>query len=137
MDVDCFIQILKLIVHEHRALAARLVIGTVYIKGFAHETDEEDVDALTLLEELSVFRAVNCLCFQDVSLVNLNDAFFKRCREIGILALSLYGHDDEIPVEWLVDFCFGVTSKALEHAERCVDGLVSFDKELPRRMLEV
>ncbi|KAH7725805.1 hypothetical protein AAVH_06648 [Aphelenchoides avenae] len=126
-------EVLPRISQSHPALAAKIVIGTAQIEEF----EEDHVDALALLDQFDAFHAVNSLSCLDSSVRNANCEFFKRCREKGILDLWLCEHEDEMPAEGLLDFCFGPTREGLENVERRVNASVAFvGEELPRGMLE-
>lgn len=119
------------IVQSHPELAAKIVIGTACFR----EREEDDVDALALLDQLSAFRDVNGVRLSGE--VNANCEFFKRCREMGILYILFKMGQDKVSVEGLLDFFFGPTREGLENVERGVGDIEFIDEELPRRMLEV
>lgn len=124
------------LIGSHPDLASRMIVGRACVQAHFHQ--DYDVDALQVLDRLSAFRRVNELDFSEIMLLNVNDAFFRRCRDAGILSLTMGAqYEEQFTIEGLLEFFFGPTLAGLETVKRSVDEICFFEMSLFRRVLEV
>ncbi|KAH7722275.1 hypothetical protein AAVH_10132 [Aphelenchoides avenae] len=135
LDLQGTADVVPQIVESHPALAARTTIGTAWIE--CPTENLATMDALLLLGKFSAFRAINDIQVTNVARLNVNDEFFRRCREMGVLSHTLHASDEvDISADGLLDFCFGPTREGRDSVDRRVEDLPFFHHDLPRRVLE-
>lgn len=117
---------------------SRITAGTIFLHGLDQVT-QGPIDVSTLFTLLGSFRFVNGIDLAELSLKNVTDAFLQRCRDAGMMSLSLNADYDPrgLSVDGIMDFFYGPTRAGLERTDRSLEDVFFFDKAVFRRMLEV